>query len=218
VSRLFKSCYFALQRALVGIIFNRQKLLCKFGVAELAYADDVERLSKALKPVTDEQNANAAVALLLKPQNGGFNVLFVKRVENLADPWSGQMAFPGGKRDVKDADLKQTVVRETMEETGINLLDRCRFLGVLSALSSRPRPDLRVLPFVVLLEHEPLIKLSAKELEGFVWISLDEIIKHRGSAKLSFGEVPAFVVGSIVIWGLTYRMLENFLDIFQRVK
>jgi len=202
---------------LVGIIFNRRKLLCSFGVAGLAYADGVEGLSKALKPVTDEQNANAAVALLLKPKNRGFNVLFVKRVENLADPWSGQMAFPGGKRDVKDANLKQTVVRETMEETGINLLEGCRFLGVLSALSSRPRPDLRVLPFVVLLEHEPLIKLSAQELEGFVWISLDEIIKHRGSAKLSFGEVPAFVVGSIVIWGLTYRALENFIDVFQRL-
>ena len=207
-----------LQRAFFDIIFNRQKLVCSFGVAGLAYADDVERLSKNLKPVTDEQGANAAVALLLKPKDDGLTVLFVKRVENLADPWSGQMAFPGGKRDVKDANLKQTVVRETMEETGINLLSRCRFLGVLTALSSRPRPDLRVLPFVVLLEHEPLIKLSAKELEGFVWISLDEIIKHRGSARLSFGEVPAFVVGSIVIWGLTYRMLENFLDIFQRVK
>jgi 8-oxo-dGTP pyrophosphatase MutT (NUDIX family) len=192
--------------------------VCKFGVARLAYADSVERLARVLKPVTDEQDANAAVALLLKPKNHDFNVLFVKRVENLADPWSGQMAFPGGKRDAKDANLKQTVIRETFEETGINLLNRCHFLGVLTALSSRPRPELKVLPFVVLLEHEPLIKLSEKELEGFVWISLDEIIKHRGSARLSFGEVPAFVVRSIVIWGLTYRALENFIDVFQGVK
>lgn len=177
----------------------------------------MEKLSKTLRPVTDEQDANAAVALLLKPKNRDFDVLFVKRVENLADPWSGQMAFPGGKRDVKDANLVATVVRETLEETGVNLLDRCRFLGVLTALSSRPRPELKVLPFVVLLEHEPLIKLSAKELEGFVWISLNEIIKHRGSARLSFGEVPAFVVGSIVIWGLTYRALENFIDVLQHL-
>lgn len=183
----------------------------------MAYRDYIERLSKKLKPVSEEQNANAAVALLLKPKRRGLSVLFVKRVENLADPWSGQMAFPGGKRDVKDVNLKQTVVRETLEETGVNLLVGCRFLGVLSALSSRPRPDLRVLPFVVLLGREPVIKLNAKELEGFVWISLDEIIKHRGSAKLSFGEVPAFVVGSIVIWGLTYRMLENFIDVYQRL-
>jgi len=178
----------------------------------------VERLSRRLKPITDEQDANAAVALILKPKGDDLNALFVKRVENLADPWSGQMAFPGGKRDFGDANLKATVVRETFEETGINLLDCCRFLGVLTALSSRPRPDLRVLPFVVLLEREPLIKLNEKELEGFVWIPLHEIISHRRSAKVSFGEVPAFVVGSIVIWGLTYRMLENFIDVLQSVE
>lgn len=179
----------------------------------MTYDGYVEMLSKALRPVTDEQGANAAVALLLKPEKTDLNVLFVKRVENLADPWSGQMAFPGGKRDLKDANLVKTVVRETLEETGINLLRRSRFLGVLTALSSRPRPELKILPFVVLLEHKPLIKLSEKELQGFVWISLDEIAKHRGSARLSFGEVPAFIIGNIVIWGLTYRILEDLLDI-----
>lgn len=184
----------------------------------MAYGGYVEKLSKSLRPITDEQDANAAVALLLKPTNSNLSVLFVKRVENPADPWSGQMAFPGGKRDLKDTNLLRTVVREMMEETGIDLLRRCRFLGVLTALSSRPRPELKILPFVVLLEHEPLIKLSENELERFVWIPLDEITKHRGTIRLSFGEVPAFVVGNIVIWGLTYSVLEDFLDIFQRVK
>lgn len=184
----------------------------------MSYADRVERLSKALRPITDEQNANAAVAMLLKPVNHGLKTLFVKRVENLADPWSGQMAFPGGKREGPDANLMETVVRETLEETGINLLDRCHFLGVLTAQSSRPRPDVKVLPFVILLEHEPLIQLSPKELKEFVWISLDEILKHRGSARLSFGgEVPAYVISNIIIWGLTYRALEDFLEIFKHM-
>jgi len=75
-----------------------------------------------------------------------------------------------------------------------------------------------ILPFVVLLEHEPSIELNEKELERSMWISLDEIIRHRGSAKLSFGEVPAFVVGSIVIWGLTYRVLENFIEMLRSMK
>lgn len=184
----------------------------------MTYADYIQKLSRSLRPVTDEQNANAAVALLLKPERRGLSVLFVKRVENLSDPWSGQIAFPGGKRDAGDANLKQTVARETLEETGINLLVDCRFLGVLTALSSRPRPEVMILPFVVLLEHEPSIELNEKELERSMWISLDEIIRHRGSAKLSFGEVPAFVVGSIVIWGLTYRVLENFIEMLRSMK
>ena len=183
--------------------------------SKLVYADNMEKLSKALRPVSEEQDADAAVALMLKPTNKDFKILFVKRVENPADPWSGQMAFPGGKRDAEDENLKQTVVRETFEETNINLLDRCRFLGVLTALRSKPRPEMKILPFVILLDHEPSIKLNKKELEGFVWISLGELVQNKGTFQFSFGESPAYVVGSSVIWGLTYRILENFFRILQ---
>ena len=174
------------------------------------YLDSVRKLSKVLKPVSEGQDADAAVVLLLKPMDQDLEALFVKRVENPADPWSGQMAFPGGKRDAKDKDLKQTVVRETLEETNINLLDRCRFLGVMETLRSTRRPEMKILPFVVLLEHEPSIKLN-EELEEFVWISLEELVKHGGTVKFSFGGVPAYIVGNIVIWGLTYRILEKFV-------
>ncbi len=176
--------------------------------------DIAEKLSKMLNPVSEEQDADAAVALLLKTVNQDFKVLFVKRVENPTDPWSGQMALPGGKRDSKDKDLKQTVVRETSEETNINLLHRCRFLGVMETLRSTQRPDMKILPFVILLEHEPSIKLN-EELEGFVWISLEELVRHKGTVKFSFGESPAYIVRNSVIWGLTYRILERFINTFK---
>jgi 8-oxo-dGTP diphosphatase len=169
----------------------------------------VERFSKMLKPVSEDHDADAAVALLLKPMNQGFEVLFVERVENPTDPWSGQMALPGGKRDSKDKDLKQTVVRETVEETSINLLYGCRFLGVMETLGSTLRPEMKVLPFVILLEHEPSIKLN-EELKGFVWVPLEELAQHKGTAKFNFGEFPAYIVRDCVIWGLTYRILERF--------
>ncbi|MFB0514725.1 MAG: CoA pyrophosphatase [Candidatus Bathyarchaeia archaeon] len=176
--------------------------------------DIAEKLSKMLNPVSEEQDADAAVALLLKTVNQDFKVLFVKRVENPTDPWSGQMALPGGKRDSKDKDLKQTVVRETSEETNINLLHRGRFLGVMETLRSTERPDMKILPFVILLEHEPSIKLN-EELEGFVWISLEELVRHKGTVKFSFGESAAYVVRDFVIWGLTYRILERFINTFK---
>jgi len=176
----------------------------------LGYVDSIEKLSKVLKPVSEGQDAEAAVALLLKLVDQDLKVFFVKRVENPADPWSGQMALPGGKRDPKDQNLKQTVVRETLEETRINLLDRCRFLGVMEPVRSTVRPEMKILPFVILLEHEPSIKLN-EELEWFVWISPEELVQHKGTAKLGFGEFPAYIVGNSVIWGLTYRILETFV-------
>jgi hypothetical protein len=53
--------------------------------------------------------------------------------------------------------------------------------------------------------------LSENELEEYFWIPLEELVRNRTSAKLSFGEVPAFIVGDNVIWGLTYRIVENFM-------
>lgn len=175
----------------------------------MGYADIIKELPEVLRTLSQGRDADAAVALLLKPVNQTLKILFVKRVENPADPWSGQMAFPGGKRDVRDQNLKQTVIRETLEETNINLLDHCRFLGMMGSLRSTQRPEMKILPFVVLLEHEPTIKLN-EELEGFVWISLEELFQHKGAAEFSFGKVPAYIVGNVIIWGLTYRILEKF--------
>lgn len=180
----------------------------------MTYADSIEKLLKTLKPAAEEEDADAAVALLLKPANQSLKLFFVKRAENPADPWSGQMAFPGGKSDPKDQNLKQTVVRETLEETSINLLDRSRFLGIMEPLRSTRRSEMRILPFLILLEHEPTIKLN-EELEWFVWISPEELLQYRGTAKFSFGEVPAYVFGERVIWGLTYRILEKFFQILE---
>ncbi len=174
----------------------------------------VENLSKMLKPESEVKAADAAVALVLRHVNRDFQILLVKRIESPSDPWSGQMAFPGGKRDSKDRDIKQTVVRETLEETNINLARRCRFLGVLENTRSSVNPKLVVTPFVALLEHNPTIMLN-RELEGYLWVSLKKLRESRGTARFSFGEVPAYFVEGNVVWGLTHGILEKFIQIFE---
>ena len=178
----------------------------------MAAAKSVMKLSERLKPFSETQVADAAVALLLKPTDDTFSLLFVKRVNRTTDPWSGQMALPGGKRESNDKDLKQTVTRETLEETNINLA-HCRFLGTTRIEHSTPRPEMGIVPFVILLEHEPVIRLNEKELEGYDWISLKELTKHRGTVRFSFGEFPAYIVDDRAIWGLTYRIVEDLLQI-----
>jgi 8-oxo-dGTP pyrophosphatase MutT (NUDIX family) len=175
----------------------------------LTTAKIVEKLSEILRPVSGAEDADAAVALLLKTANRNFDALFVKRVKRPGDPWSGQTALPGGKRESGDRYLKRTIIRETLEETYINLKDHCRFLGTLGIEHSTPRPELRILPFIILLEHDPIIRLNEKELEWFAWIPLKALDKHRGRVKFNFGEFPAYVMGDQVIWGLTYRIVEN---------
>jgi 8-oxo-dGTP diphosphatase len=178
----------------------------------LDYLSNVEKLSEVLQPFSDGGDADAAVALLLKIADQDLKILFVKRVENPKDPWSGHVALPGGRRNEKDRNLKETVVRETLEETSIDLLDRSRFLGSMTPLRLKHRP-MKILCFIVLLENEPAIKLNEKELESSVWISPKELTQHKGTFKSSLGEFPAYIVGDTVIWGLTYRILEKFIQI-----
>jgi 8-oxo-dGTP diphosphatase len=177
----------------------------------LVNAEVIEKLPEVLKPVSDEQEAKAAVSLLLKPRRGDFDLLLVKRVENPSDTWSGQMALPGGKRESKDESLKDTAVRETMEEIGVAVGAR-RFLGVLDALRSEPRPEFKILPFVVLLDDEPLLKLNKAELEMFIWVPYEEIVQSKGTVQFSFGKVPAYVFAEGIVWGITYRILSEFIQ------
>lgn len=170
----------------------------------------ISELSKMLKQTTEVKDAQAAVVVLLKRTDQGTLVLFVKRAEKPTDPWSGQTALPGGKRDPKDQDMKTTAVRETLEETGLNLLDGYRFLGVIDPVNSVQKPNMKILPFVVLQEKEEKLKLN-EELSEYFWTPLKELAKHKGIIKNSFGEYPAYIIEKCVIWGLTYRIIEKLL-------
>jgi 8-oxo-dGTP pyrophosphatase MutT (NUDIX family) len=121
------------------------------------------------------------------------------------------MAFPGGKRDPSDHDIMHTLVRETHEETSINVTRDGRVLGALEILQSTVRPELQVAPFVVLLERAPTIRVN-EELEGYLWVSLNDLQQSETVAKLPVGAKPAYTVGDNTVWGLTYRILRRLLE------
>ena len=177
----------------------------------------IAELSKMLNQITEVKDAQAAVVVLLKKTNKEILALFVKRAEKPTDPWSGQTALPGGKRDPKDQNMKATIVRETLEETGINLLEGYRFLGVMNPLNSIQKPDMKILPFIVLQDKEEEIKLN-EELSGYFWIPLKDLVKHKGVIKNSFGKHPAYIIEKCVIWGLTYRIIKKLLFLLKVIE
>lgn len=182
----------------------------------MGYVGPAERLSILLNLKYESLDAHAAVVVLIKSTSQGFQVLLVKRAERAGDPWSGQTALPGGKCDVDDKDLKATVVRETLEETGINLLVGCRFLGAMEAVRSTQKPEMMILPFVVFQEKDQTIKLNEELTEHF-WTPLSGLAKHRGAVKSSFGEHPAYIIENRIIWGLTYKIMQNLLSLLSAI-
>ncbi len=174
-------------------------------------SQELARLPTVLKPFGDDQGANTAVVLLLKPTLEDVEILIVRRAVREKDTWSGQMALPGGKRDPQDTNLKDTVIRETIEETGIDI-GKAKFLGVLPTVQSTPRHDLLILPFVVVLDDDPEIRLNKSELESFIWVPYEKILKSKGiTTQLGYGEVAAYLLSDAVVWGVTYRIISSFV-------
>jgi len=75
--------------------------------------------------------ATASVAMTLAGPS--LKTLMIKRAEREGDPWSGQVAFPGGRRERQDRSLLETATRETKEEVGIDLQRSAVYLGHLGA-------------------------------------------------------------------------------------
>lgn len=58
--------------------------------------------------------------------NDTLEVLLIKRATRRGDPWSGDVAFPGGHVETGETDV-EAAVRETMEEIGLDLSDEAKF-------------------------------------------------------------------------------------------
>ena len=161
----------------------------------------------------------AAVALIFRLGNDdALELLFIKRAEYPADPWSGQMAFPGGREEAGDASLAETAIRETREETGIDLARDGLMLGTLDDL--RPftmrLPAIVVRPYVWLLDwNEPLV-LSA-EVALALWYPFAAVAQteswHEETVFARGVQINARVFRheENIIWGMTERILTQLL-------
>ena len=166
-----------------------------------------------------KRERRAAIVMILRPTDAGPEALFVRRAEVVGDPWSGHMALPGGHRDPGDTDLIDTARRETLEEVGVPL-ERADFLGRLDDIHplGRGLPSIVVSPFVAwrAVSHEVR---TNHEVQYHHWIPLATLADPAARSELTWnrhGEkrvFPSIVFAGDTIWGLTHRVVINFLEI-----
>jgi 8-oxo-dGTP pyrophosphatase MutT (NUDIX family) len=162
----------------------------------------------------------AAVAVILHDGADGIEALFIQRAVRVGDTWSGQIAFPGGRREPTDPDLLTTALRETLEEVGVDLAQAER-LGVLDDLHPRTPvlPPVVVRPFVFALTVRPTIVLSPEVQDAF-WVSFralqapgtrsEMIVDHPGIPRRA---LPAYTLGNRTIWGMSERILTPLISL-----
>lgn len=162
----------------------------------------------------------AAILLALRARSDGEpELLMIKRAEAEGDPWSGHIACPGGRMEPEDRDLAVTAVRETFEETGVDVARDGRLLGHLDDISPRTPalPPIVIRPYVALVRAGVQI-VPSREVAAAFWVPVSALREqtawgigqvHVGSA---LREVSVFQHGEYVVWGLTERVLRQFLD------
>ena len=162
----------------------------------------------------------AAIALVLRTSASGEpELLMIRRAEYENDPWSGHIACPGGRMDPSDRDLEHTAIRETWEETGIDLARDGRILGTLDDITPRTPalPPLIIRPFVAIARPDVTLVESEEVAEVF-WVPLSAIRETARWGRafvpihgIGEREVDVFRHGEYTVWGLTHRALTQFL-------
>ena len=176
------------------------------------------------RPARVEHNGftRAAVAMILREQADDCEVLLIQRTERVHDPWSGHMAFPGGREDAADPELDYTAARETHEEVGIDLGHAAHLIGGLDDIQAiaRDRPMSMVIrPYVYALHQEVTTRPDGREVQETVWLPMSFLTHpdakgvYRRELNGEMQDFPAFVYRGYTVWGLTYRMLTTFLDL-----
>lgn len=194
-------------------------------VARLLAHPDVARLAAALRAqpgleaeVSPEVRRSAILLVLRAGRDGHPELLMIKRAEHERDPWSGHVACPGGRMEPGDHDLEATALRETWEETGIDVAQDGVVLGTLDDLWPRtPQlPPIMIRPYVAVVRPDVAI-VPSPEVAAAFWVPLGALRERAAwgmrpvTVRAEQWEVSTFLHGEYTVWGLTERVLRQFL-------
>lgn len=155
----------------------------------------------------------AAVLVLIAPMvEAGLHVVLTLRSSRLRGH-SGQVSFPGGRKDPEDATLRETALRETCEELAI-CNEKIDILGTLDDFWIPPS-NYMVTPFVGVLPYFPRMTPNPIEVERAFTLSLATLVDDgiKRSKPMTFGkytvDVPYYQVEGYTVWGATAMMLSD---------
>jgi 8-oxo-dGTP pyrophosphatase MutT (NUDIX family) len=177
-----------------------------------------EILSKRKKiHIKDKDRIASAVLIPLYKKETEYYIVFIRRT-NTVKTHKGQISFPGGARDATDRTLKDTALREAVEEIGLHPGD----VIVLGELDDEitTTSNFIVTPFVATIPWPYRFTKNEGEVAEIIDVPIS-VLRDKNNVKADIETIDGGIVvdsynyhyrGNI-IWGATARILKKLLDI-----
>ena len=182
---------------------------------------EIRKLLRESKPslVESTDRKEAAVSLLLREDIQGAELLLIERAHRDGDPWSGQMALPGGRRELQDETVLDTAIRETAEEIGVHLDVKNRISRIDDLVAPRLSHAHGLIISCHVFEARRLVHFDPnEEVHDLLWVPIAHLL-HPDSHTSGYrppdydGVFSGFRISdedNRIIWGLTYRIICSF--------
>ena len=191
-----------------------------------------EEIQHRMAPISRLQNKylspenynprKSAVMIILFPQDNSIKTVFIERPV-YEGVHSGQVGFPGGKYEDADIELKQTALRETFEEIGIDP-EKIEVIGRLTDLYINPSNFL-VSPFIGYVNEVPHFIADKREVKQIVVYNLfdlnNESIRSEKEINFSGGftlKTPYYEIKGLTVWGATAMMVSELNVVIEESK
>lgn len=182
----------------------------------------VERLSqlqdKMLALKTPKQ---AAVMMLIYPKDNIPYFVLIERMESKG-AHSGQIAFPGGRKEDQDSDLSITALRETHEEIGVTpeLMQLVRAATPMYI----PPSNYMVYPYLAFAKATPTFHLQTSEVQSIIEVPLTDLLNDDNethtllsTSYMKEAKVPCYLFNNQIVWGATAMILSEFKALIKAI-
>lgn len=140
-------------------------------------------------------------------------VIFIKRTQLPGSSHSGQIAFPGGKKEKEDHNLQETAIREAWEEVHI-LKKETKIIRELSPVYI-PVSNFKIHPFLAFGEEKPAyLKPDPLEVELILNTEIERLFTNKTKETIEVFpqinmKVNAYKLDTHIIWGATAMILSE---------
>jgi 8-oxo-dGTP pyrophosphatase MutT (NUDIX family) len=166
-------------------------------------------LTSEINPKINNSEKQKLAAVLIIIYDNPPKILMTKKPTTMAQH-GGEISFPGGKLIDSDYNLLETALRETKEETGLNISKK-NVIGQLDQVTTL-NSGFTILPFVCILDSITSL-VANSEVEIFLQIPLIPFLETLENdiepEHNSIQEMYLFTFEKNIIWGASARMLKE---------